>query len=164
MKDKSVFKWIYTNCGGRLKEGAVLVILNAWSALCVTIFALLSQKVMDSAQNGDKEALIRNAFYLFLVIISQILSRVTASLVEAVSQGKAEIHLRTNMFSSILRGDYANSVEKHSGDLVISKILSATLNSYWVATPESDTVSLIFSPKGVSDVRTIPSFASSSTY
>ena len=118
MKDKSVFKWIYTNCGGRLKEGAVLVILNAWSALCVTIFALLSQKVMDSAQNGDKEALIRNSLYLFLVIISQILSRVTASLVEAVSQGKAEIHLRTNMFSSILRGDYANSVEKHSGDLM----------------------------------------------
>ena len=118
MKDKSVFKWMYANCGGRLKEGAVLVILNAWSALCVTIFALLSQKVMDSAQNGDKEALIRNSFYLFLVIISQILSRVTASLVEAVSQGKAEIHLRTNVFSSILRGDYANSVEKHSGDLM----------------------------------------------
>lgn len=118
MKDKSVFKWIYTNCGGRIKEGAVLVVLNAWSALCVTIFALLSQRVMDSAQNGDKEALIRNAFYLFLVIISQILSRVTASLVEAVSQGKAEIHLRTSVFSSILRGEYANYVEKHSGDLM----------------------------------------------
>ncbi len=118
MKDKSVFKWIYTNCGGRIKEGAVLVVLNAWSALCVTIFALLSQRVMDSAQNGDKEALIKNAFYLFLVIISQILSRVTASLVEAVSQGKAEIHLRTSVFSSILRGEYANYVEKHSGDLM----------------------------------------------
>ncbi len=118
MKEKSVFKWIYTNCGGRIKEGAVLVILNAWSALCVTIFALLSQRVMDSAQNGDKEALIRNAFYLFLVIISQILSRVTASLVEAVSQGKAEIHLRTSVFSNIIRGEYANSVEKHSGDLM----------------------------------------------
>ena len=118
MKEKSVFRWIYTNCGGRVKEGAVLVILNAWSALCVTIFAVLSQKVMDSAQNGDKDALIKNSVYLFLVIMSQILSRVVSSLVEAISQGKAEIHLRTSVFSSIVRGEYANSVEKHSGDLM----------------------------------------------
>ena len=111
MKEKSVFRWIYTNCGGRVKEGAVLVILNAWSALCVTIFAVLSQKVMDSAQNGDKDALIKNSVYLFLVIMSQILSRVVSSLVEAISQGKAEIHLRTSVFSSIVRGEYANSVE-----------------------------------------------------
>ena len=118
MKEKSVFKWIYKNCGGRVKEGVVLVALNAWSAVCVTIFALLSQKVMDSAQLGDKTALIKNSTYLFFIILSQILARVIASLIEAISQGKAEIGLRTNVFSSILRGDYAASVENHSGDLM----------------------------------------------
>ncbi len=118
MKDRSVFKWIYTNCGGRVKEGVVLVALNAWSAVCVTIFALMSRKVMDSAQVGDKEALIKYSVYLFLLIISQIISRVVASLVEAVSQGKAEISLRTKVFSRILQGEYADYVERHSGDMM----------------------------------------------
>lgn len=118
MKEMSVFKWMYVNCGRLIKEGAVLVALNAWSAVCVTIFALLSQKVMDSAQGGDKNALIKNSIYLLCLIISQILARVIASLVEAKSQGKAEINLRTNVFSSIIRGDYADSVERHSGDLM----------------------------------------------
>lgn len=118
MKEKSVFKWIYTHCGGRLKEGVVLVLLNAWSALCVTIFAILSKRVMDSAQIGDKEELIKNSIFLFCLIISQILARVTASLVEAISQGKAEINLRTSVFFNILRGNYADNVEKHSGDLM----------------------------------------------
>ncbi len=118
MKEKSIFKWMYRSCGGRIKEGVVLVVLNAWSAVCVTIFALLSQKVMDSAQIGDKSSLIKNSVYLLFLILSQILSRVVASLVEAISQGKAEISLRTSVFSSILRGDYADSVENHSGDLM----------------------------------------------
>ncbi len=118
MKDRSVFKWIYTNCGGRIKEGVVLVALNAWSAVCVTIFALLSRKVMDSAQVGDKEALIRHSVYLLFLIVSQIIARVVASLVEAISQGKSEIALRTSVFSRILQGEYAEYVERHSGDMM----------------------------------------------
>lgn len=118
MKDNSTFKWMYISCGGRIKEGVVLVVLNTWSAVCVTIFALLSQKVMDSAQIGDKTSLIKNSAYLLFLILSQILARVVASLVEAKSQGKAEISLRTSVFSSILRGEYADSVENHSGDLM----------------------------------------------
>lgn len=118
MKDRSVFKWIYTNCGGRIKEGVVLVTLNAWSAVCVTIFALLSRKVMDSAQVGDKEALIKYSVYLLFLIVSQIIARVVASLVEAISQGKSEIALRTSVFSRILQGEYAEYVERHSGDMM----------------------------------------------
>ena len=93
MKEKSTFKWMYRSCGGRIKEGVVLVVLNAWSAVCVTIFALLSQKVMDSAQVGDKTSLIKNSAYLLFLILSQILARVVASLVEAISQGKALLQL-----------------------------------------------------------------------
>ncbi len=118
MKAKSVSKWIYTHCGGRVKEGIALVVLNAWSALCVTIFAILSKRVMDSAQIGNKEDLIKNSIFLLCLILSQIVARVVASLIEAISQGKAEISLRTSVFFNILRGNYADYVEKHSGDLM----------------------------------------------
>lgn len=115
----SVLKWIYINCGKRGKESVALVVLNAWSALCVTLFAMLSKTVMDSAQRGEKEALIKNVILLLFLIVSQILARIVSSFVEAVSQGRAEINLKTNIFTSIVMGNYADSVERHSGDLMM---------------------------------------------
>lgn len=118
MKDISVLKWIYKSCGKRSREGFALVLLNAWSALCVTLFAMLSKIVMDNAENGNREALIKNVIILFLLIASQIISRIISSYIEALSQGKAEIALKTRVFSSIICGTYADSAERHSGDLM----------------------------------------------
>lgn len=118
MKDSAVLKWIYNNCGKRRAEGVVLTVLNAWSAVCVTMFAMLSKTVMDNAQNKETEELFRNAIILFLLIVSQILARVVSSFVEAISQGKAEIRLKTNVFKSVIYGEYANINERHSGDIM----------------------------------------------
>lgn len=118
MNDISVLKWIYKSCGKRGKEVIALVLLNAWSALCVTLFAMLSKTVMDNAESSNREALIKNVIILFLLIASQIISRLISSYIEAVSQGKAEIALKTHIFSSIIYGTYANSAEHHSGDLM----------------------------------------------
>lgn len=118
MNDISVLKWIYKSCGKRSREGVVLVALNAWSALCVTLFAMLSKIVMDNAESQNREALIKNVIILFLLIASQIISRIISSYIEAISQGKAEIALKTRIFSSIIYGTYADSAERHSGDLM----------------------------------------------
>lgn len=116
--DVSVLKWIYKSCGKRSRESVVLVFLNAWSALCVTLFAMISKTVMDNAESHNREALIKNVIILFLLIASQIISRIISSYIEAVSQGKAEIALKTRVFSSIIYGVYADSAERHSGDLM----------------------------------------------
>ena len=118
MKDTSVLKWIYRNCGKRNKETVALIVLNSWSALCVTLFAMLSKTVMDNAQNGEKDALLKNVLLLLVLILSQMVARVLSSLVEAISQGRAEIDLKSAIFSSIIMGEYAESVERHSGDLM----------------------------------------------
>lgn len=114
----SVLKWIYHNCGKRRREAVILTTLNAWSALCVTFFAMLSKTVMDNAESQNREALIKNVIILFLLIASQIICRIISSYIEAVGQGKAEITLKTKVFSSVIYGDYANSAERHSGDLM----------------------------------------------
>ncbi len=118
MNDISVLKWIYKSCGKRRKESCILILLNAWSALCVTLFAMLSKTVMDNAESQNREALIKNVIILFLLIASQIISRIISSYIEAVGQGKAEIALKTRIFSSIIYGSYADSAERHSGDLM----------------------------------------------
>ncbi|MBR5320648.1 MAG: ABC transporter ATP-binding protein [Clostridia bacterium] len=118
MKDTTVLKWIYNNCGKRIAEGVALTVLNAWSAVCVTLFAVLSKTVMDYAQNGNSDEMFRNAIYLLLLIVSQILARICASFIEAISQGKAEIRLKTSVFRNVIYGEYANVNERHSGDLM----------------------------------------------
>ncbi len=118
MKDTSVLKWIYRSCGKRNKETVALILLNTWSALCVTLFAMLSKTVMDYAQAGEKRELFKNVVFLLLLILSQMITRVASSMVEAISQGRAEIDLKSIIFSSIILGDYAESVERHSGDLM----------------------------------------------
>jgi ATP-binding cassette subfamily B protein len=118
MKDISVLKWIYINCGKRNAEGVALVVCNALSAVCSTVFALVSKAVMDSAQNGQKEELIKNVTLLLMLIFLQLISRILSSFIHAVSQGKAEIHLKSMVFSKLIYGKYAESTEKHSGDLM----------------------------------------------
>ncbi|MCH5190687.1 MAG: ABC transporter ATP-binding protein [Oscillospiraceae bacterium] len=118
MRDISVLKWIYKSCGKRRAEIAALILLNAWSAVCVTMFALLSKTVIDCAQNGDGDALLKNAVSLLLLIFSQMLARVLSSFIETVSQGKAEISLKTKIFSNVLCGEYSAAAERHSGDIM----------------------------------------------
>ena len=118
MKDISVLKWIYRNSGKRGAGIVALILLNAWSAVCVTMFALLSNTVIDCAQNGDGEALLKNAGALLLLILLQMLARVLSSFIETVSQGKAEISLKTKIFSNVLCGEYSVAAERHSGDIM----------------------------------------------
>ncbi len=118
MKDASVLKWIYINCGKRNKEITILVLLNAAAAFCVTLFAVLSKSVMDSAQKGEKEELLKNVIFLLIIIFSQIVIRIISSFIQAISEGKAEIHLKSMVFSELVNGEYAESVERHSGDLM----------------------------------------------
>lgn len=126
MNDISVLKWIYINCGKRNKEGVALVVLNALAAVCTTAFAIVSKTVMDCAQNGEKEELIKNVVILLSLILTQLLSRIVSSFIEAISQGKAEISLKSRVFSRLIHGEYAESVERHSGDLM-SRLTSDVL-------------------------------------
>ncbi len=126
MKDMSVIKWIYKNCGKRNIEGVALIVLNAVVAVCATAFAMTSKTVMDSAENGNREELVKNVIVLLCVLAIQLISNVVSSFVQAISQGKAEISLKSKVFSKLIYGEYAETVEKHSGDLM-SRLTSDVL-------------------------------------
>lgn len=118
MKDRIAVKWIRQNTGNRDAEGAGLVLLNALIAVCTTLFAVISKSVIDFAQKGDLESLKKYAVILFAAIAVQMSARIFSTLLEAVSQGKAEICLKTRVFSSILNGNFAKMSFYHSGELM----------------------------------------------
>lgn len=118
MKDIIAVKWIRQSTGNRDAEGVVLVLLNALIGLCVTLFAIISKYAIDCAQSGNFALLKKYVLILFAAIIMQILTRIICSFLEAVSQGRAEICLKTKVFSSIMSGNYANMSHYHSGELM----------------------------------------------
>ena len=118
MKDTAAVKWIRKNSGNRDAEGAALVLLNALIAVCTTSFAVISKSVIDSAQQGNFPALRKNVFILLSVIIAQMSARVLSYFIEAVSRGRAEINIRTKVFSSVLGGNFAKMSSYHSGELM----------------------------------------------
>ncbi len=118
MKDISVLKWIYKNTGKRNLEIAVLIFLNAFSAVSVTLFAMFSKSVVDSAQKGNKDELVRNIIWFLTIILLQIVSRILSSFILAISQGKAEVCLKSSVFASVINGKYSQVTEKHSGDIM----------------------------------------------
>lgn len=129
MKDTAAIKWIRQSAGNRDAEGAVLILLNALIAVCTTLFAVLSKKVIDAAQKGNLESLKKYAVILFATIAVQMFARIFSTLLEAVSQGKAEICLKTKVFSSILNGNFAEIGAYHSGELMTRLTADVTVVS-----------------------------------
>lgn len=76
----------------------MLTLLNVGTAICATMFAMLSKTVMDNAQNGNKDELFTSVIYFMVTILLQIAMRILSSFLEAVTQGKAEIDLRSSVF------------------------------------------------------------------
>ena len=118
MKDMTAVKWIRQSTGNRDAEGVGLVLLNALIAVCTTLFAVIAKYVIDFAQKGDYKSLKKYAVILFAAIAVQMTARILSSLLEAVSQGKVEICLKTRVFSSILSGNFAKMSSYHSGELM----------------------------------------------
>ena len=118
MKDTAVLKWIYEKSKKNNIRIVLLTLMNVGSAICATMFALLSKTVMDCAQKGNRDELLKSVIYLMSVILLQILLRIVSSFLEAVTQGKAEIDLRSAVFSDVLHGEYAKVTGNHSGDLM----------------------------------------------
>lgn len=118
MKDRTAVRWIRQNTGNRDLEGAVLILLNALIGVCTTLFAVISKSVIDFAQQGDFKLLKKYVLILFSAIFVQMLARISASFLETVSQGRAEICLKTKVFSSVLNGNFAKMSFYHSGELM----------------------------------------------
>lgn len=118
MKDFAAVKWIRQGCGNRDAEGVALVLLNALIAVCTTLFAVISKDIIDSAQQGSYQLLRKNVLILLAAILVQLAARISSSFLKMISQGKAEICLRTKVFSSILNGSFKKASSYHSGELM----------------------------------------------
>ena len=96
----------------------LLIIGNALFSVCGVMTALYAKYIIDAAQNADKNALIKNGVALGALILLQTFLKVVCKALEARVQGKIEISIKTELFSSILKKDYEKITSIHTGELM----------------------------------------------
>ena len=106
MKDKTALKWIWNNSRQELPGLVLLTVSNALYSVCGVSMAVFAKLIIDAAQKGEKTTLIKNAVWLLLVIIAQIILKLTGKSLEIRISGKLEIKYKTALFSNIMKKDY----------------------------------------------------------
>ena len=116
-KNKSL-TWVYSNS----KKYMPHIILNCafciGSSLIYVLLARYSKKIIDTAAPSGGSALVFGAAFLFGLILLQILLNAAVSFINAYISGKLTIHLRNNLFSTVVRKKYPEVFEHHTGDLL----------------------------------------------
>ena len=118
MKKSSAEKWIASHSKKESPRMVLLIIGNALFSVCGVMTALYAKYIIDAAQNADKNALIKNGVALGALILLQTFLKVVCKALEARVQGKIEISIKTELFSSILKKDYEKITSIHTGELM----------------------------------------------
>lgn len=118
MKHNQTVNWISCNSRRELPNLVLLVLCNALGSVCGVSLAVFAKLIIDFAQKGDRQSLVKYAALLFAVIVLQIALKLLGKAIEVRASGKIEMRIKTELFSDILKKDYLKISEYHSGELM----------------------------------------------
>lgn len=111
-------KWIFKHTKQEIPMMALLIFGNVLFAVCGVVSALFSKSIIDAAQNGSREELVRFGAMLAGIITAQLFLRMLCKRLEIKIQGKVEIKIKTELFTEIMKKDYVRITSVHSGELM----------------------------------------------
>ena len=118
MKQNTARKWIWQTAKPQLPLLVLLILGNALSSVCAVSVALFSKRIVDAAQNGDLDRLLRTGLGLLAIVILQIALRILDNSLSVRISGKLEMACKRRLFSAILQKEYSAVTAYHSGELM----------------------------------------------
>ena len=118
MNNTNALKWIGANSKKEVPGLVSLVLCDALYSVCSVSMAWFAKKIIDFAQNGAKQELIRYAAVLLGVIVFQIVLKLSSKAIEVRVSGRLEMRYKTSLFSNILEKDFLKISRYHSGELM----------------------------------------------
>lgn len=118
MKQNTARKWIWQTAKPQLPLLVLLILGNALSSVCAVSVALFSKRIVDAAQNGDLDRLLRTGLGLLAIVILQIALRILDNSLSVRISGKLEMACKRRLFSAILQKAYSAVTAYHSGELM----------------------------------------------
>ncbi|MGN0519966.1 MAG: ABC transporter ATP-binding protein [Candidatus Fimenecus sp.] len=118
MKQNTARKWIWQTAKPQLPFLVLLIFGNALSSVCAVSVALFSKWIVDAAQNGDLDRLLKTGLGLLAIVILQIALRILDNSLSVRISGKLEMACKRRLFSAILQKEYSAVTGYHSGELM----------------------------------------------
>lgn len=133
MKGKWI-KWIFKRIKGAYKHLVLLVFSSVLLSIVNILFALILKGFIDSAVSGTAEKVFRLIVYAVIVVLLEGFSYVLSSYSKKNIQARTEYNLRSEMFSAVIRADYADTEKYSSGELI--NMFSNDINAVSTCIPE----------------------------
>ena len=111
-------KWIGQALGERRWLIALICVIQSAMAISGIAFALLMRRAIDCAVSGEMTAFYQSAVGIALLIFSQIGLRALNRFVEDDTKAVIDNRLRQQMFHGILKSEYGDVKEYHTGELM----------------------------------------------
>ena len=111
-------RWIGQTLGVRRWLIAFLCIIQSALAISGIVFALLMRRAIDCAVSGQVSAFYQSAISIAVLIFAQIILRALNNYVEEDTRAVIDNRLRQRVFHGILKSEYADMKEYHTGELM----------------------------------------------
>lgn len=133
-QDIKILLWVIKTAKKQLPAIAVSIFINIIYAGCSVTFALFCRNVINTASNHNIDKLFNSAVLLFGIIILQLFLRLCKRWLEEYIKAKLEIVYKSYIFHSLLKKDYRQITQFHSGELLNRLISDVTIISEGITT------------------------------
>ena len=118
IKDKDTLKWLFKQSKAQIFKIITLIVGNGIFAASSIVFALMCQGIVDGAVDHSKDTVIKYGIGLFCVIMGQLILRLYCNSVSEYIHGRLGMNMRAEILDMILKKEYSNVSEFHSGELL----------------------------------------------
>lgn len=116
--DKKTLLWIAKRSRSQMFSIILLIVLYALIAVIGVVLSIVSKDVIDSAVGGKYNLIITFSIILVILVVANILINIFCSVLIFNVNAKLEISIKTELFHNILKKNYSNIKEYHSGELM----------------------------------------------
>lgn len=118
MKQRSVILWLLYRVRRRIPMIVCMLAACGGNALFGVLFALGTKGVVDSAISGEKEVFFRACIIQLVIICAMLLCLTVFRYLKDKLVTELDRDWKRSLLSGLLRGEYAQVSEYHSGELV----------------------------------------------
>lgn len=118
LKNNSSLFWVLERIKGYKRHILLLMLGNMVFALCIVIFSLGCQGLIDGAVASDMGQIKRYALVLLGIVFLRLILRLSVNGLYEYTKGKLTNKFRQDTLHQLLRKDYAALQKYHSGELV----------------------------------------------
>ena len=117
-KHKGAYGWLFQNTKPIIGSIALLTILGVVISYVTVMFAMASRNLLDVATGAQNRDFVQCVVHLAILLVLEVALESFYNIYAIRVSSKNKNRLQKNLFSSVMKSDYASLGQYHSGELI----------------------------------------------